>query len=51
MQQYLVTSEIRYAARFWNAGEVVEMPPDRAEKYLKDNKIEPVKASKKGGED
>ncbi len=45
-QKYKVLSEISYAARSWNPGEVVEMPPDRAEKYLQAKQIEAVKAVK-----
>lgn len=46
LPQYKVLSEIRYAGRRWEAGDVVNMPRDRAEKFLNAHQIEAIAPAK-----
>jgi hypothetical protein len=46
MDSYKVLSEISYASRKWNAGEVVQMPAERAEKFLATNAVELIPQDK-----
>lgn len=48
MKEYRVLKPIRFAARNYNAGEIVAIPDDRIEKYK--NSIEPVETAKKAKE-
>lgn len=43
MNTYKTLVEISFAARKYNAGELVMMPESRAKKYLDNNQIELVK--------
>lgn len=46
MKTYKTLVEISFAARKYNAGETVEMPPERAKKYLDKNQIELLEVAK-----